>query len=248
MGDVFGGSVSMSGNLAMVGAYNDDGAGLFLSGSAYMYRYNGRTWEQEQKLTASDAAEADRFSSSISVSGDVAVVGAYGNDDAGAQSGSAYMYRYNGSTWVEEQKLTASDAAMGDYFGSSVSVSGNAVVVGSPYDDNIAGSAYVFDFSGVTISVPGDFGTIQEAINAAQGVDCILVSPGTYVENIDFLGKAITLKSTDGSEVTTIDGSDCTTGFNNCSVVMSDAFQMKQAQQAADETVAPDTSPMTVRP
>ena len=63
------------------------------------------------KLTASDAAAGDTFGTSVSISGDVVVAGAPRDDDAGPGSGSAYVYRFDGATWVEEQKLTASDAA-----------------------------------------------------------------------------------------------------------------------------------------
>ena|SRR5882762_8467466 len=56
-----------------------------------------------------------------------------------------------------------------------------------------------------TIHVPADQPTIQAAISAAQNGDTILVSPGTYAENIDFIGKAITVKSTNGAKVTIID-------------------------------------------
>ena len=64
-----------------------------------------------------------------------------------------------------------------------------------------------------TRNVPGDFATIQEAIEAARDGDEVLVAPGTYVENIDFLGKAIAVRSAEGPQVTIIDGSDLTLGI-----------------------------------
>lgn len=70
-----------------------------------------------------------------------------------------------------------------------------------------------------TIGVPADFPTIQEAIDAASDGDTVLVAPGAYEENIDFLGKAIAVVSSGGADVTTIDGSACTTGIDTCSVV-----------------------------
>ena len=76
----------------MVGAPENNDAGI-ASGSAYVYRFNGSTWVQEQKLTASDAAAQDRFGYSVSVSGDVVVVGAWRDDDAGSDSGSAYVFK-----------------------------------------------------------------------------------------------------------------------------------------------------------
>ncbi len=70
------------------------------------------------------------------------------------------------------------------------------------------------------LQVPDDYGTIQEAIEAAENGDLILVAPGLYLENIDFLGKAITVQSTGGPHVTVIDGSARTLGFEFGSVVI----------------------------
>jgi len=98
------------------------------------------------KLTASDAAADDRFGR-VSISGDTAIVGAEGNDDAGSFSGSAYIFVKSGTTWIQQAKLTASDADMSDSFGNSVSISGDTVIVGAPLDDEAgfnAGAAYIF--------------------------------------------------------------------------------------------------------
>ncbi len=76
------------------------------------------------------------------------VVGAHLNDDAGSRSGSAYVFVRSGGAWSQQAKLTASDAAASDFFGSSVSISGDTVVVGACCDDDAgssSGSAYVFD-------------------------------------------------------------------------------------------------------
>jgi hypothetical protein len=154
-GDLFGLSVSVSGDTVVVGAPYDDGGAGVRCGSAYVFRFKGSAWVQEQKLTASDAAQEDLFGSSVSVSGDAAVVGAHVADcGAGFDCGSAYVYRFNGSTWIEEQKLTAPDAAALDFFGGSVSVSGDVAVVGASHDDCAGGfncgSAYVYRFIGST--------------------------------------------------------------------------------------------------
>ena len=156
--DIFGTSVSVSGDVAVVGAILDDDNGTS-SGSAYIYRFNGTTWVQEQKLLADDGAAGDRFGISVSVSGapgsEVAVVGAHFDDDNGSESGSAYIYRFNGAMWVQEQKLLASDGAANHVFGHSVSVSGapgsEVAVVGANGDDDngtSSGSAYIYRFNG----------------------------------------------------------------------------------------------------
>jgi hypothetical protein len=155
-GDMFGYRVSVSGDVALVGAKDDDDDG-YASGSAYVFRWNGSSWVEEQKLLASDAAEADQFSESVSISGDVAMVGAAvamvgaaHDDDDGANSGSAYVFRWNGSSWVEEQKLLASDGAADDRFGGSVSVSGDVALIGASFNatGGSTGLAYVFRWNG----------------------------------------------------------------------------------------------------
>ena len=143
--DEFGFSVSVSGDTVVVGARN---AASF-SGSAYVFVRSGGVWSQQAKLTAPDAAEADQFGTSVSVSGDTAVVGAPGDDDGGSSSGSAYVFARNqagADNWGEAQKLTASDAATFDEFGFSVSVSGDMALVGAPVIVELgSGAAYVFE-------------------------------------------------------------------------------------------------------
>ena len=144
--DYFGYSVSVSVDTALVGAPRDDDGGSG-SGSAYVFTRSGGVWTQQGKLTASDAAADDNFGKSVSVSGETALIGAPLDDDGGSTSGSAYVFTRSGGVWTEQQKITASDVAAGDYFGYSVSVSGDTAVVGAPNDDDggsASGSAYVF--------------------------------------------------------------------------------------------------------
>jgi hypothetical protein len=148
--DFFGFSVSISGDVALVGAYGDDDSGTD-AGAAYVFRWNGESWEEEDKLLASDGAAGDQFGHAVSISGNVALVGASWDDDRGADSGAAYVFRWNGSSWEEEDKLLASDGAAGDQFGHAVSISGNVALVGAYLDDDSgtdAGAAYVFRWNG----------------------------------------------------------------------------------------------------
>lgn len=156
--DFFGRSVSVSRDTAVVGAWRDEDAGRD-SGSTYVYGRNAGglgNWGEVAKLTASDAASFDRFGWAVSVSGDTVVVGAHGDNEAGSFTGAAYIYsRDSGGTgnWGEVERLTASDAGIGDEFGFSVSISGGTVVVGSKSDDDAcpegihcdSGSAYVYE-------------------------------------------------------------------------------------------------------
>jgi hypothetical protein len=89
--DWFGNSVAIDGNLALVGAPGDDDNG-WDSGSAYIYRFDGSSWQEEAKLLASDGASYDWFGNSVAIDGNLALVGAYGDDDNGSNSGSEYIY------------------------------------------------------------------------------------------------------------------------------------------------------------
>ncbi|GAG32200.1 unnamed protein product, partial [marine sediment metagenome] len=91
------------------------------------------------KLTASDAAAFDRFGAFVALSGTTAIVGAYYNDDAGSNSGSAYLYDFSDPCSIIETKLTASDAAAGDQFGRSVAISGTTAIVGAHWVANASG-------------------------------------------------------------------------------------------------------------
>ena len=102
---------------------------------------------EHAKLHASDAEANDRFGFAVAIDGPVIVVGAHLNDDAGSSSGAAYVFRFDGTNWIEQAKLTASDAVAGDNFGKAVAVSGDVVLIGAPRRDlpgPDAGAAYVF--------------------------------------------------------------------------------------------------------
>jgi hypothetical protein len=145
-GDLFGFSVAISGNIAIVGAYRDDDAGNN-SGSAYLF--STTTGQQLFKLTASDAAADAQFGSSVAISGTTVIVGAFADSGAGAGAGAAYVFDVTDPlNPVEVFKLTASDAAANDLFGFSVAISGNTAIVGADNNDDAgsnSGSAYIFD-------------------------------------------------------------------------------------------------------
>ncbi|MEO5914979.1 MAG: FG-GAP repeat protein [Luteolibacter sp.] len=165
-GDQFGYSLSISGDVAVIGAPYDDGAGVD-SGSAYVFVRDGDTWTQQQKLIAGDSAAGDQFASSVAISGDTLVVGAWGTDDAGGNSGSAYVFVHEGNSWIQKQKLTASDGSADDFFGESVAISDNTIVVGAVYDSAVAaqsGSAYVFVRNGASW-------TQQQKLTAFDGAE-----------------------------------------------------------------------------
>ena len=136
--DRFGTSVALYANTAIVGSFRDDDAGSSIateSGSAYIFVCDGITWTQEAKLVANDAEPGDLFGISVDIYGDTAIVGSVLDDDQGSDSGSVYIFIRSGTTWTQQAKLTASDGAGLDYFGQSVAIDGDTVVVGADGDD-----------------------------------------------------------------------------------------------------------------
>lgn len=153
VGDLFGASVSIDGDYIIVGAPGHDlVAGG--EGAAYIFKKSGTEWTsmtETEKITASDAEGSDNFGWSVSIKGDLAIVSSPNDDDHGISSGSAYIFRRVGSTWQQEQKITASDGATNDYYGWAVSISGSFALVGAYAEDNSngndAGSAYMYEYS-----------------------------------------------------------------------------------------------------
>lgn len=151
-GDQFGRSVSVDGDLAVVGAWSVDVGMNSSVGAAYIFSKNvggPNQWGELIKLTASDAEAGDLFGVSVSVSGDIIVVGAHKEDG----SGSVYIFSKDEgglNEWGEIAKLKSSDIAAGDEFGARVFISGDILIVSADLNDDhgsisSSGSAYIFE-------------------------------------------------------------------------------------------------------
>ena len=149
---VFGWSVAIEGDLAVVGAIGADDAcptdPNCNSGTALVYRRVAGVWTMEAALTASDGGLADQFGQNCSISGNRILVGAHFDGP-----GSAYVFVYDGSTWVEEQKLVGSDSLDLFHFGHSVTLDGDTALIGCMRDNfggPETGSAFIFERIGGT--------------------------------------------------------------------------------------------------
>ena len=143
-GTNFGHSVSISGDLILVGARSEG------NGAAYVFRLDPKTsqWEMEQKFVASDPGAIDQFGRSVAIDGapgnETAVIGAWqGNDSSGA----AYIYRFDSdaSEWVEQAQVLPEPNAWTNFFGWSVAIDGATAVIGAHGEDQQRGAVYVFD-------------------------------------------------------------------------------------------------------
>ncbi len=147
--DLFGSSVCISGEYAIIGAYQEDHDDtgnnfVFEAGAAYVYKKSGHSWTQVKKLVAHDRDMNDFFGYSVAISEDYAVVGAYqeDEDEVGgntlAYAGSAYIFgkdKGGAGNWGFVKKIVASDRNANDLFGMGVAVSGKHVVVSAAYED-----------------------------------------------------------------------------------------------------------------
>ncbi len=161
--DRFGHSVAIGGDRAVVSAVLDDSA----AGSAYLFRNEGGTWVQEDKIQGDPVVPLDSFGAAIGMSGDVVIVGAPGDDTGGGEAGAAYVFRRAGTSWDLEQKLIASDASSFEFFGSSVAIAGDTAMVGSRVDDEggtSTGTVYVYEYDGE------QWGEVQK-LNASDAQD-----------------------------------------------------------------------------
>ena len=155
--DFFGSSVALSGDYAIVGAYYEDEGGNN-AGAAYIFKRSGATWSQQVKIQANDKQASDNFGVRVALSGDYAIVGAYFEDQGGADAGAAYIFKRDtgAETWSQQAKIQASDKEAGDNFGISVSIAGDYAIVGAHQEDTggvvDAGAAYIFKRSGITWS------------------------------------------------------------------------------------------------
>ena len=139
-GGGFGVSAALSGDTAIVGQANQQAQTA--PGAAYVFVRSGSTWTEQQKLVPDDSADWDQFGIAVALSGDTALVGAWAPF---TNPGAVYVFTRSGSVWTQQQKLSASDAATGDEFGTAIAIDGDTSIV--------AGQAqYVLVRSGTTWS------------------------------------------------------------------------------------------------
>jgi hypothetical protein len=149
---LFGHSVAISGDYAIVGAHQED-AGAADAGAAYIFKRDGTSWTEQAKIQASDKQMGDQFGYSVAISGDYAIVGSQQEDAGGTNAGAAYIFKRDGTSWTEQTKIQASDPGVDDRFGYSVAISGDYAIVGAHQEDTgaaDAGAAYIFKRDGTS--------------------------------------------------------------------------------------------------
>ena len=180
--DRFGVSVGLSGETLVVGAHAEDSEAVGIngdetgrlasrSGAAYVFTRNGAAWSQQAYIKASNTGSEDEFGGAVAISGDtiavgsseeasngVGVGGTQSNDNA-SDSGAVYVFTRVDGAWDQQAYIKASNAGLGDEFGSTVALAGDLLVVGAPFEDGLSvdvngadddsgddtGAAYVYE-------------------------------------------------------------------------------------------------------
>jgi len=185
--DLLGESVALHGNWLLVGAPSGLPAGNG-PGRVLVYRRQAGEWLFWQELTAPDGEVGARFGAALALDDNLAAVGAPADDEAGLDTGAAYVFVRLGDTWLNLDKLLPSDGAPGDAFGGAVAVSDDRIVVGARRHDALgpqSGAAYVFENPGGGVSwdevaklLPSD-GAPGDAFGVCVAADADLVAVGS---------------------------------------------------------------------
>ena len=196
---LFGQSVSVSVDTALIGSFEDVKDNTW-KGAVYVFTRANGVWSQQQKLTPADAEADDRFGESVSVSGDTALIGAWGNDNF---KGAAYVFVRTNGLWHQQAKLIASERGTYDHFGSSVSVSGDIAVIGVWGDNHATGSAYIFTRTGSVWrrqqKLTATDGVAEDRFGASVSVSGDIATIGAYGDDDlgDWSGSAYVFDNTD---------------------------------------------------
>jgi FG-GAP repeat len=144
-GDEFGVSVMLRAPVAVIGAVGSD-TRVPDSGATYVFERIGGAWKQTARLTPDDPQQGQAFGLAVAVGEDTVIVAAPMDSRAGEGAGAAYVFERRAGMWRQAARLTASDAAPHTWFGSTVAIAGDLVVVGMQANGNGTrpGAAYVF--------------------------------------------------------------------------------------------------------
>jgi hypothetical protein len=148
-GDIFGESVSISGNFAIVGGSYADAPGKNNCGAAYIFHLESGKWEQQHKLQPLDLGPNDYFGTSVAMAGNLAIVAApFATVSGKNQAGAAYIFQFQDGEWKPYEKIQATDPNNYDRFGIGVAIGNDIAIVGAYQADapgkDDCGAAYMF--------------------------------------------------------------------------------------------------------
>ncbi|MBN1970443.1 MAG: choice-of-anchor J domain-containing protein [Candidatus Delongbacteria bacterium] len=177
----FGRYILLDNNSLFISASLDDGNGLN-SGSVYVFNFDGSEWVQSQKLVPNDITEGANLGEGIAISGNKLAIGALFDDEVAYSAGAVFMYDFNGSEWVYDRKVVGSTLNDNDYFGESVALDGNQMIVGA-YFKEFTGQCFIYSLVDTQApEVVSLNGNVADICNDMQIT--ISVSEDTGVESV----------------------------------------------------------------
>ena len=146
--EFFGYSMSSFDDWLITGAHHDSDFGASSGGAYVLLKSENKNWEFYQKLLPFDASEADEFGKTVDIYQDYIVSCSYLDDDSGTNSGSVYIYKWNGQSWEHNDKIHASDPEDYSQFGLALDLFKNQLIIGSPFKNSCGtncGAAYIYE-------------------------------------------------------------------------------------------------------
>ncbi len=197
--DNFGQALAVDGDWMVVGAPSDDTTNGVDAGGVYLYQRNSggsSGWNEVKKVVAGDGAASDFFGQAVSLSGDTVAVGAYQQDSQATNAGAVYIFQRDQGgpdNWGQVTKITIADGVAEDYFGYSLALDGDTLVVGAYQEDSRgtdAGAAYIFERNqggtdnwGLTKKITGSDGESGDGFGYSVDIDADRVVVGAYKED-----------------------------------------------------------------
>ena len=218
----FGNAVALSGDTALIGAYNSTIGDNFYQGAAYVFTRSGTTWTETRKLVADDGIGGDDFGNAVALDGDRALIGAQYGSGATAQSGAVYEFELASGEWTQTAKLSANDGAFFDTFGYAIALAGDTALITAPYaqvgDNAGQGAVYVFDLTkgaSQTQKLAASDGAGGDALGASIALDGDTAIVGAS-SALEYAGEAYLFTNAGGTwtELGQLSGSDEVSGDN----------------------------------
>jgi hypothetical protein len=162
------------------------------AGAAYVYEYNGSSWDQNTILFGPNPETNDKFGTAVVIDGNTIVVGNRYHDGIGSNSGAAFVFEYDGSSWSGGRILEDPSGAASEYFGCSVAIDGDMTLVGAKYDDggeDNSGAVHVFLFLLADLNEDGlvnfkDFAILAGQWRQEPGIPSADIAPLPEGDNI----------------------------------------------------------------
>ena len=185
-------SVSVSGDTIVAGAYQYSYDVYTYAGAAYVYKWNGSSWDQNTILLDPNPESNDQFGTAVVIDGNTIIVGNFFHNGNGSDSGAAYLFEWDGDSWSQGQILENPSGADYDYFGGSVAIDGDMTLVGAGWDDggkDNSGAVHMFLFLIADLNQDGlvdfkDFAVLSSQLFQEPGEPSADIAPLAGGDNI----------------------------------------------------------------